>query len=86
MLSTFEHRCFELADQQIVFKPQTDLAILNYIANYIIQNGEVNKDFVAKHVNFAQRQRPTSATACGPNDPLEQKAKNAAKAGGATNR
>jgi nitrate reductase NapA len=36
----------------MIFKPQTDLAILNYICNYIIQNGAVNKDFVAKHVNF----------------------------------
>ena len=37
MLSTFEHRSFELADIPIVFTPQTDLAILNYIANHIIQ-------------------------------------------------
>ena len=28
----------ELADHGVIFKPQTDLAILNYIANYIIQN------------------------------------------------
>ena len=38
VLSTYEHRCFELADNGMVFTPQTDLAILNYIANYIIQN------------------------------------------------
>src|SRR4029453_5946914 len=38
VLSTFEHRSFELADLPIVFTPQTDLAILNYIANYIISN------------------------------------------------
>src|SRR5215471_13132980 len=38
VLSTFTHRSFDLADLPIIFKPQTDLAILNYIANYIITN------------------------------------------------
>ena len=52
MLSTFEHRSFDLADIPMVFTPQTDLAILNYIANHIIQSGAVNRDFVGKHVNF----------------------------------
>jgi nitrate reductase (cytochrome) len=52
VLSTFEHRSFELADLPIIFEPQSDLAILNYIANYIIQNNAINEDFVAKHVNF----------------------------------
>ncbi|MDR2838542.1 MAG: nitrate reductase catalytic subunit NapA [Azonexus sp.] len=52
VLSTFEHRSYELADIPIIFKPQTDLAILNYIANYIIQNGKVNQAFVDKNVNF----------------------------------
>ena len=37
----------------MIFTPQTDLAILNYIANYIIQTDAVNKDFVDKHVEFA---------------------------------
>jgi Molybdopterin oxidoreductase/Molybdopterin oxidoreductase Fe4S4 domain len=32
VLSAFEHRSFELADIPIVFTPQSDLAILNYIA------------------------------------------------------
>ena len=52
VLSTFEHRSFDLADQPMIFKPQTDLAILNYIAHYIIKSGKVNQDFVKKHVNF----------------------------------
>jgi nitrate reductase NapA len=52
VLSTFEHRSYELADIPIIFTPQTDLAILNYIANYIIQNGKVNQAFVDKHINF----------------------------------
>ena len=52
VLSTFEHRSFELADYGIVFSPQSDLAILNYIANYLIQNDAINWDFVNKHTNF----------------------------------
>ncbi len=75
VLSTFEHRSFELADNGMVFTPQTDLAILNYIANYIIQNGAVNEDFVAKHVNITK-----TATDIGyglrPTHPLEQAAEN----------
>ncbi|MCG7627128.1 nitrate reductase catalytic subunit NapA [Epibacterium sp. MM17-32] len=54
VLSTFEHRSFELADNGIVFKPQTDLAILNYVANYIIQNDAVNWAFLEKHVNITR--------------------------------
>ncbi|KAA9131701.1 nitrate reductase catalytic subunit NapA [Marinihelvus fidelis] len=52
VLSTFQHRCFDLADNGMVFTPQTDLAILNFIANYIIQTGRVNRDFVNSHTNF----------------------------------
>ncbi len=52
VLSTFKHRCFDLADMDMVFTPQTDLAILNYIANVIIQTDRVNQDFVSKHTNF----------------------------------
>lgn len=33
VMSTFEHRSFELADVPIIFTPHADLAILNYIAN-----------------------------------------------------
>lgn len=52
VLSTFEHRSFDLADIGMVFKPQTDLVLLNAIANHIIRTGRVNKDFVGKHVAF----------------------------------
>ncbi|MDP3537426.1 MAG: nitrate reductase catalytic subunit NapA [Azonexus sp.] len=52
VLSTFEHRSYELADIPMIFAPQTDLAILNYIANYIIQNGKVNQAFIDKNINF----------------------------------
>ncbi|NDW44323.1 periplasmic nitrate reductase subunit alpha [Ruegeria sp. PrR005] len=75
VLSTFQHRSFDLADIPAVFTPHTDLVILNYIANYIIQNGAVNQDFVAKHVNFAR-----GATDIGyglrDNHPLQQAAAN----------
>ncbi len=79
VLSTFEHRSFDLADIPMVFKPQTDLIILNYIANHIIQSGAVNQDFVKRHTRFA---KGTDDIGYGlrPTDPLEQKAKNAANA------
>ncbi|MBV2360933.1 nitrate reductase catalytic subunit NapA [Thalassococcus sp. CAU 1522] len=54
VLSTFEHRSFELADNGMIFTPQTDLAILNYIAHYIIENGAVNQEFMDKHVNITK--------------------------------
>ena len=66
MLSTYEHRCFELADIPMVFTPQTDLAILNYIANHIIQTGRVNEEFVDKHVNFKRGNAGYRLWAAGP--------------------
>jgi len=36
VLSTFTHRSMDLADIPMIFKPGTDLVILNYIANHII--------------------------------------------------
>ncbi|MEW8683826.1 MAG: nitrate reductase catalytic subunit NapA [Candidatus Thiodiazotropha endolucinida] len=75
VLSTFEHRCYELADNGMVFEPQTDLAILNYIANYIIQNKAYNKEFIDKHVNFTKT--PTDiGYGLRANDPREKAAKN----------
>jgi len=76
VLSTFEHRSFDLADIPIIFKPQTDLVILNYIANHIIQEGKVNTDFVGKHVNFKQG-NDDIGYGLRPDHPLEVKAKNA---------
>ncbi|EGU42291.1 periplasmic nitrate reductase subunit alpha [Vibrio splendidus] len=54
VLSTYYHRSFELADTGYIFNPQSDLAIANFIANYIIQNDAVNWDFVNKHTHFKQ--------------------------------
>ncbi|MFW1308696.1 hypothetical protein ACEV7Y_23525, partial [Vibrio parahaemolyticus] len=56
-------------------KPQSDLVILNYIANYIIQNGAVNKDFVNKHTKFALGVDDIGY-GLRPDHPLEKKAKN----------
>ncbi|MGB0748159.1 MAG: nitrate reductase catalytic subunit NapA, partial [Magnetospiraceae bacterium] len=75
VLSTFENRCFELADNGMIFTPQTDLAILNYIANYIIENKAYNQDFVDNRVTFNQT---TTDIGYGLRDdhPLQKAAKN----------
>jgi nitrate reductase NapA len=81
VLSTFQNRNFDLADIGMVFKPGTDLAILNYIANYIIQNDKVNKDFVKDHINF-RIGNADIGYGLRPSDPREQSAKNSGKGGG----
>ena len=75
VLSTFEHRSFELADNGMIFTPNTDLAILNYICNHIIKSGKVNKDFVQKHVNFKKGETDIGF-GLRPNHVLEAKATN----------
>ncbi len=78
VLSTFTHRSFELADNPIIFEPQSDLAIGNYIANYIIQNKAYNKEFVDAHCNF--KKTPTDiGYGLRDNHPLQKAAKNANK-------
>ncbi|WP_172203392.1 nitrate reductase catalytic subunit NapA [Niveibacterium sp. COAC-50] len=74
VLSTFEHRSFELSDNGMIFTPQTDLAILNYICNHIIQSGKVNKAFVQKNVNF-KRGETDIGYGLRPNHALEKDAK-----------
>ena len=73
VLSTFEHRSFELADIPMVFKPSTDLAILNFICHHIITTGKVNQDFVSKHVNFKKGETDIGF-GLRPTHPLEKKA------------
>ena len=83
VLSTFEHRSYDLADIAITFTPQSDLAIMNAIANHIIKTGRVNKDFVDKHTTF---RRGTTEIGYGlrPEHALEQAAAGRAKAGEST--
>jgi len=81
VLSVFEHRCFDLADNGMVFKPQTDLVLLNYIANEIIRSGNVDNDFIKKHVNF-RLGNDNIGYGLREDDPREKKATNRTKAGG----
>ena len=83
VLSTFEHRCFDLADVPMVFKPHSDLVILNAIANHIIKTGRVNKDFVARHTVF-KRGQTDIGYGLRPEHPLQKKATGAAKANDST--
>ncbi|SEN24658.1 periplasmic nitrate reductase subunit NapA apoprotein [Mesobacillus persicus] len=51
-LTTRKSRTSEIADATLVFRPQTDLAIANAIANYLIQNEKYDKKFVKEHIQF----------------------------------
>ena len=53
-LTTFTNRTSDLADTEIVFKPQTDLALWNYIAHEIVYNHPeaIDKEFVEKYTVF----------------------------------
>ncbi|MRI34777.1 periplasmic nitrate reductase subunit alpha [Endozoicomonas sp. OPT23] len=52
VLSTYKHRSCDLAHLPIIFEPQTDLAIGNFICHHIISTNRVNKEFIAKHTRF----------------------------------
>lgn len=80
VLSTFTHRSMDLADIPVIFKPGSDLVILNYIANHIIKTGRVNEDFVRKHTKFV---RGVTDIGYGlrPDNPVEVKAVNSADPG-----
>ena len=54
VLSTFRHRTMDLADIDIVFRPNTDLAMMNYIAREIVYNHPeaIDWDFVNKYCVF----------------------------------
>ncbi|KAA9009020.1 nitrate reductase catalytic subunit NapA [Histidinibacterium aquaticum] len=80
VLSTFENRSFGLADIPMVFTPHTDLAILNYIANHIIQTGRVNEDFLRDNVRFLRGQTDIGY-GLRPDHPLEVAASHADAAG-----
>ena len=44
-LSTYRNKSSEMADMEIIFKPQTDLAIWNYIAREIVEQDAVDRRF-----------------------------------------
>jgi nitrate reductase NapA len=52
-LTPFGNRCSELADVEIVFTPNTDLAIWNYIAREIVARNAIDRAFVEQHCVFA---------------------------------
>ena len=83
VLSVFENRSFELADLPIVFKPQSDLAVLNGIANLIIKSGRVNHDFVQRHAVF-RRANTDIGYGLRESHPLQKSSANAAAAGGSS--
>lgn len=51
-LGTRRTRSSEFADHFMEFRPQSDLAIANCIAQQLIERGAWDKDFVAKHCAF----------------------------------
>ena len=52
-LTTYRNRTSDAADTEIIFKPQTDLAIWNYIAREIVTRDAVDHGFVNQHCVFA---------------------------------
>ena len=54
-IQTYTHRTCDLGDINIIFKPQTDLAIWNYVAHEIvyIHPEAIDWDFVKKNIVFA---------------------------------
>ena len=54
-MSTYRHRTSDIADIEIIFSPNTDLAMWNYIAREIVYNNPdaIDWDFIKKHIVFA---------------------------------
>ncbi len=54
-IQTYTHRTSDLADIEIIFTPNTDLALWNYVAREIVYNHPeaIDWDFVKKHIIFA---------------------------------
>lgn len=51
-LTTISNRSSAMAAREILFKPQSDLAIANGIARLLFKDGKIDEAFVAKHVVF----------------------------------
>jgi nitrate reductase NapA len=52
-ITTYSNLSSDIADVEIVMKPNADLAIQNYIAREIIARNAVNREFVDRHCVFA---------------------------------
>ena len=52
-LTTYSNRTSECADHELIIKPQSDLAIWNYIAREILARDAVDHVFVDRHCVFA---------------------------------
>jgi nitrate reductase (cytochrome) len=51
-LTTISNRSSDLAEKEILFNPQSDLAIANGISNLLIKRNHINRDFIENHTNF----------------------------------
>ena len=79
-VTTYTNMSTDLADVELVIKPNSDLAIQNYIAREIIARDAVDKAFVERHCVFATGpydigygMRPTSRYAYGPESDIQAK-------------
>ena len=54
-IQTYTHRTSDLADIEIIFSPNTDMALWNYVAREIVYNHPeaIDWDFIKKHIIFA---------------------------------
>lgn len=56
-ISTYRHRTSDIADLEIIFSPNTDLTLWNYIAREIVMRDDAERiidwDFVKQHMVFA---------------------------------
>lgn len=52
-LSTYANRTSDLADIEIIFKPQTDMAIWNFIAREIVNRNAIDQGFVEDNCVFS---------------------------------
>jgi nitrate reductase (cytochrome) len=51
-LATRTTRTSHAADRLMLFNPQTDLAIANAICYELLRTGQINREFIRKHVSF----------------------------------
>jgi nitrate reductase NapA len=54
-IQTYTHRTSDLADIEIIFSPNTDTALWNYVAREIVYNSpeSIDWEFIKKHIIFA---------------------------------